>query len=82
MLDYLPARDAIEHLPTRPHINTIRRWMFEGVNGIRLKSIRFGGKRLTTEQWCREFVEAVANRGGDFSEHHVAEAQLDQLGVC
>jgi Protein of unknown function (DUF1580) len=72
---------AQKHLPGRPHVNSVRRWMQHGCNGVKLRSVRFGGKRLTTEQWCREFVDAVTTASGQATEHLKAEAQLDQLGV-
>jgi hypothetical protein len=56
--------------------------MTEGVGGIKLRSVRFGGKRLTTDQWIAEFVEAVQIAPPDANlAHHEATAQLDALGV-
>jgi hypothetical protein len=81
MSDYLTAREACAYLPARPHINSVRRWMSDGCNGIRLRSVRFGGKRLTTAQWCDEFVAAVTKANGATDDHLKAEAQLDRLGV-
>jgi hypothetical protein len=82
MPQYFPFSEAAKHhLPDRPHQNTVRRWATIGVNGVKLRSVRFGGKRLTTEQWCREFVEAVTAASGQTSEHAKAEAKLEALGV-
>jgi hypothetical protein len=55
--------------------------MTTGCYGVKLRSVRFGGKRLTTAQWCDEFVEALTARNGNLSDHHVAEAKLESLGV-
>jgi hypothetical protein len=82
-MQYLSITQAAQRLPGRPHRNSVRRWMGQGCYGIKLRSVRFGGKRLTTEIWCDEFTEAVTARTGrQLSEHHQAEAKLDQLGVC
>lgn len=82
MPTYLSAREACAHLPGRPHLNTVRRWMAEGISGVRLRSTRFGGKRLTTAAWCDEFIMAVqaANPETDIG-HHRANAILDAFGV-
>ena len=81
MPEYLSVRQACAHVPGRPHVNSIRRWMTEGCYGIKLRSVRFGGKRLTTKQWLAEFTDAVTSRGGQPGEHLEAEAKLDSLGV-
>ncbi len=81
MPTYLSLRETSARLPDRPHINTVRRWMTSGCNGVKLRSVRFGGKRLTTEQWCGEFVEAVMAKNGHKSEHLSADAMLDAIGV-
>jgi Protein of unknown function (DUF1580) len=81
MPNYISPRQACPLLPGRPHINTVRRWMTQGSGGIKLRSLRFAGKRLTTEQWCQEFTDAMLLVGGQFMQHHEAEAKLDKLGV-
>jgi hypothetical protein len=56
--------------------------MFDGVNGVKLRSIRFAGKRLTTAQWCDEFVAAIAALDPTAAaDHHEANAALDAMGV-
>jgi hypothetical protein len=82
MPNYLSIRDACAILPGRPHFNTVRRWMFQGCNGIKLRSVRFGQKRLTTGQWCAEFVTAVyALEPNSTAAHQEASAVLDAMGV-
>lgn len=82
MCRYLLVREACAILPGRPHLNTVRRWMNDGVNGVKLRSTRFGGKRLTTEEWCDEFIAAVqsAHSATDL-DHYRANAKLDSLGI-
>ena len=85
--EYLTIRQAgSEHLPGRPHINTVRRWMFDGVKGdgvkrVKLRSVLIGGKRFTTEQWCDEFIAAISSLSSQLDQHCEAEAKLDVLGV-
>lgn len=82
MPQYLSITKAAQRLPDRPHHNTVRRWMTVGCYGIKLRSVRFGGKRLTTEQWCDEFVAAVQSADPSANlAHHEANAALDKLGV-
>ncbi len=59
MPNYISIREACTRLPHRPHHNSVRRWMTIGCSGIKLRSVKFGGKRLTTKEWCDEFVDAV-----------------------
>lgn len=83
MPQFLTIVEASQRLPGRPHRNSVRRWMASGCCGIKLRSVRFGGKRLTTAAWCDEFISAVTDKtGGASIDHHTAEAQLDQMGVC
>ena len=82
MPDYLSPREACSHFPGRPHVNTVRRWMNEGAQGVKLQSIRFAGKRLTTVDWCKDFISAVQVGVGTSSvAHHEASAKLDALGI-
>ena len=82
MPQYLSITEAARVLPGHPHNNSVRRWMLTGCYGVKLRSVRFGGKRFTTEQWCHEFTEAVTTHiNGQPSEHHKAEAKLDSMGV-
>src|SRR5258705_619378 len=79
--EYLTVGESCASLPHRPHHNSARRWMHEGCHGIKLRSIKFGGKRLTTKAWIDEFVEAVTSRLAVPVAHHEAEGKLDKLGV-
>jgi hypothetical protein len=49
----------------KPHVSTLWRWCLKGCNGIRLQSIRIGGKRFVTATAIERFVEAsTASRSG------------------
>ncbi|MFN6129208.1 MAG: DUF1580 domain-containing protein [Planctomycetota bacterium] len=43
----------------RPHITTCLRWATRGVAGIRLETSILGGRRLTSEQAVRRFMDRV-----------------------
>jgi hypothetical protein len=63
--DYLTLAEASHLLPGRPHLSTLMRWAFHGVKRIRLKTFVVGGRRYTTPDAIREFIEATtaaANR--------------------
>lgn len=54
----LTVKQAQSALPNRPSINTIYRWCWKGVRGIKLDSIRVGGRIFTTEEACQRFILA------------------------
>ena len=60
-MPYLTINQAAAILPARPHRNTVVRWMQTGCDGMKLRSVRFGGKRLTSEKWVEEFIAAVSS---------------------
>jgi hypothetical protein len=88
--DYITLLEAVPYFLTRPHKNTIVRWANKGVYGVKLKTIRYGGKRLTRPCWVEEFNRAVQGASPDVyagdsaptTSHLAAEATLDvMLGV-
>lgn len=54
----LTVKQARAVLPNRPSINTIYRWFWKGVRGIKLDSIRVGGRIFTTKEACDRFIHA------------------------
>jgi hypothetical protein len=69
-------------IPTRPSISTISRWCSTGVRGLKLESIRIGGKRRTTKQAVERLLIACAERDfagmdGDISRLREYVKQLD-----
>lgn len=80
-MNYLTINEAARILPGRPHRNTVGRWMLKGLDGVKLRSFKFGAKRVTTQQWCAEFIKASANRDGVHTAHMEASAELDALDV-
>jgi len=43
----------------RPHLSTLHRWRLRGIQGVRLETIRCGGKRLCSVESVRRFLESV-----------------------
>lgn len=57
----IPITDAPKHIPGRPALMTVYRWMKRGVSGVRLESLRIGGRRFTSmEALSRFFHETTA----------------------
>ena len=67
---YLTPTEATKLVPGRPCLETLWRWQTIGCRGVKLESIRLGGKRLISRR-------AVANRGsGDRCRRLVCFEQL------
>jgi hypothetical protein len=84
----IPFGQAPRHYPGyRPHISTCHRHRLRGVGGIRLETVRIGGRRFTSVEAIRRFVERVngestspANSTGDSATFDETEQQLDSYG--
>ena len=87
--DCITIPEAVPLFLNRPHRNTVIRWANKGVYGVKLKTIRYGGKRLTRKVWVEEFNQAMMGASPDVyagnsapsSSHQAAEAQLDARGI-
>ncbi len=55
----IPIEKAGEELPHRPHRSTIWRWACQGLNGLVLETIRLGGRRFTSQQALKRFLERL-----------------------
>lgn len=59
----LPLNDAVEAaIGHRPHISTVIRWATKGVRGKVLASTLVGGRRMTTVNAVRDFVEVTPGK--------------------
>lgn len=60
--DLVPLAAASEHIPGRPHINTVRRWANIGVQRgprvVRLETIPVGGRLFTSREAIERFCQA------------------------
>lgn len=53
----VPISAAPKHVPGRPHAATIFRWHQRGIKGVRLETYVVGGKRYTSKEALRRFIE-------------------------
>src|SRR3954454_13812794 len=54
-----PRADFPGHGGKPVALQTKYRWALTGVGGVKLKTIRIGGRLCTTEAWIAEFVGAL-----------------------
>jgi hypothetical protein len=57
----ISLREAANSIPSRPHINSVRRWILKGARGKKLDAKQVGGRWFTTHEAVQEFVDAPAN---------------------
>ena len=61
-------REAAEWLPKRsgkrPHIATLYRWAKHGVRGVRLETVKVGGRVCTSVEALGRFIEETNPAGG------------------
>jgi hypothetical protein len=85
--DYITLLEAVPYFLTRPHKNTVVRWANKGCYGIKLRTVRYGGKRLTRKIWVEKFNQAVlsatpnvyADSPATSTSHQQAEVKLNSL---
>lgn len=58
-----PLAKAIRHVPTRPHLSTMCRWANQGVNGVKLETVKVGGATCTSREALHRFFERCSNPG-------------------
>ena len=56
---YYSLREAAKLLPGRPHISTLHRWRTRGVHGVKLATVKIGGRRMVEASSLDQFCEAV-----------------------
>ncbi len=83
---FITFQEATRLIPSRPHINTIRRWADRGYQGIKLRTVRCGRRRMVPVEAIEEFMRATsglhAPDPAQSDAHKRAEAKLDAMGVC
>jgi hypothetical protein len=57
--EVVTIKQAANRLPTRPHISALYRWAKEGLYGVRLETLRVGGKICTSIEALQRFFTAV-----------------------
>jgi hypothetical protein len=71
----VPLGEAGGYVPLRPHYSTLKRWAYEGINGVVLETLKIGRRRFTSLQALERFVERL-NGASDQRE------QLGQSHQC
>ncbi len=61
--DLLSIADATRNIPGHPSPRTVRSWINPGIRGVRLETILLGGRRWTSKQALKEFVDQVTRAG-------------------
>ncbi len=86
--EFISLRDSCALFPSKPSLSTVVRWATKGVNGVRLKTAKFAGRRLTTITWVNEFIKETIDSShdgykseGQSTAHKIAEARLVKMGV-
>lgn len=56
----LPLAAAVETATgQRPHPSTLHRWRLHGICGVKLETVRVGGRRMCTIESVRQFLVGV-----------------------
>ena len=88
----ITLREAVRRLPSgtgdrRLHISTIYRWTARGVGGVRLETLRVGGRLVTSVEAIQRFAERCSGIGsrpvqrGRSLKSRAAESLLDEAGI-
>ncbi len=48
--DVIPLKDVPKELPSRIDVSTAWRWAMRGVGGIKLETVKIGGKKMASRQ--------------------------------
>ena len=79
--------EATKLFPSKPHINSLRRWSRKGLCGVKLRTFRSGRRICTSREAVEEFISKVSGQfdGSDqqpvSGSHQAAERELDSMGV-
>ncbi|MEM6468257.1 MAG: DUF1580 domain-containing protein [Planctomycetota bacterium] len=57
--DLLSLAQATREIPTRPNVSTVWRWAKRGIRGVRLETVKVGGKQMTSVQALTRFLQAT-----------------------
>lgn len=55
----IAVNKAAAHIPGRPHVSTVWRWVLNGVRGIKLETFVVGCQRFTTKEAIERFITAT-----------------------
>ena len=60
--DLMSVEKAVKIIPSRPHTGTVIRWSTRGVGGVKLQTVRVGGRRFVSRRALMEFVSALTEK--------------------
>jgi hypothetical protein len=58
--DLISFNEVPPMLQMRVHVSTIWRWANRGIGGVKLETIKLGGKTLTTSQAVTRFIRKTS----------------------
>jgi len=61
---------------TRPHCQTVRRWITKGVRGVRLEAVVMNGGYYTSPEAVREFIHATTQARLDAASREPVKAEV------
>ena len=68
--------DAPKHVPGRPHISTLYRWMERGVKGVKLECVAVGGRTFVSKEGIARFITACSGAGQVSQPSRIREKQI------
>ena len=74
----IPVTRAAQFCPGRPAGSTMCRWCIKGVKGVRLESLRIGGKRMTSGPAVKRFLAAL---NAEIPTPAEADSELSAAGL-
>ncbi len=60
----LSLAEAAKILPGNPHLSTLHRWRVRGIRGIKLATLKIGGRRFVRRDALEEFIAATTAAAG------------------
>ena len=86
----IPIAEAPKHIPGRPSLATVWRWVLNGTRAGKLESFLVGGRRFTTLQSIQRFAQqSTAAADGDTTpsltsrqrERQISRAEAEMRGA-
>jgi hypothetical protein len=54
----IPIEQVPDELPSNPHPSTVHRWRLRGIAGVKLETLKIGGRRFTSKEAIERFINA------------------------
>jgi len=58
--DLIRLNEVPKVLPRRVDVSTAWRWAMRGVGGIKLETVKIGGKKMTSRQAVTRFIQSTS----------------------